>query len=116
MDERGVRLVHGMLYWFWVVRDLNTGRVVAVRLSETRTGLDVMALFQGGVGRGGGPPRRRTSAFLRTSEFLTVKFGRRSNRPSGRLNTSGMDGHFPWNARGVCLDKGLPNVYNLQGE
>ncbi len=25
VDETGVRLVHGMLYWFWAVRDLNTG-------------------------------------------------------------------------------------------
>ena len=24
-DETGVRLVHGVLYWFWVVRDLNAG-------------------------------------------------------------------------------------------
>jgi len=25
IDETGVRLVHGVLYWFWAVRDLNTG-------------------------------------------------------------------------------------------
>jgi hypothetical protein len=24
-DEIGVRLVHGVLHWFWAVRDLNTG-------------------------------------------------------------------------------------------
>ena len=48
---------------FWVVRDLNSGRVVAVGSSETRTGSDLVELLWGGgevlvvkeVLRDGGP-------------------------------------------------------------
>jgi len=56
VDETGVRLVRGPLHW--VVRDLNEGR--DVRSSETGTGSDALALFQGvlvgeEVLHGGGP-------------------------------------------------------------
>jgi len=45
VDETGVRLVRGPLHWFRVVRDLNEGS--DVRLTQTRTGLDVVALSEG---------------------------------------------------------------------
>jgi len=44
----GIRLINNVVYWLWVVRDLNTGKVVAVRLSETRSGLDVILLSERG--------------------------------------------------------------------
>lgn|GEM_PF-2298654 len=48
VDETGIRLINNVVYWLWVVRDLNTGKVVAVRLSETRSGLDVILLSERG--------------------------------------------------------------------
>ena len=45
MDETGVRTWY---LGFWVVRDLNSGRVVAVGSSETRTGSDLVELLWGG--------------------------------------------------------------------
>jgi transposase len=46
VGDTRVRLVNSVFYWLWVVRDLNTGRLVAVRLSEGKSCLDIILLFK----------------------------------------------------------------------
>jgi len=114
VDETGIRLVRGPLHWSWVVRDLNKGS--AVRLSKTRTGSDVLALFQGGevlvkeVLHGGGP--RRTFGPRSSSPTRSGGGGEQTFRGFKHL---GNGRALPLESqRGECVRiKAFVNVYNL---
>ncbi|ADX86294.1 IS6 family transposase [Saccharolobus islandicus] len=132
VDETRIRVVNGLLYWLWVVRDLNTGKVVAVRLSETRSGLDVILLLEGGgirveevreILHDGGPWYNILSTLGVNHEHET--FGKRNLVEqvfrSLKLRLASMDKHFPHNASKVTIlrwVKAFFTLYNLlqQGE
>jgi len=73
-------------------------------LTETRTGLDVVAIFQDRVVfKNGGPPRRSWYNILSIGiPHQRETFGRRNLVEqvfrSFKHRFSGMDEHFPWNA------------------
>nr|AAV87867.1 putative transposase [Sulfolobus sp. K00 8-41] len=132
VDETKIRVVNGLLYWLWVVRDLNTGKVIAVRLSKTRSGLDVILLFKGkrirlektiNILPDGGPWYNKLSTLGVKHEHVT--FGKKNLVEqvvrSLKLRLANMDKHFPPNAsKGSIIrwGKAFFTLFNLfqQGE
>lgn len=132
VDETRIRVVNGLLYWLWIVRDLNTGKVVTVRLSETRSGLDIILLFEGGrvklektinILHDGGPWYNILSTLGVKHEHVT--FGKRNLVEqvfrSLKLRLASMDKHFPHNVSKTSIlrwVKAFFTLYNLlqQGE
>jgi transposase-like protein len=110
-----------------VVGDLNSGKVVAVRLTHIRTGLDVIALFEGNeilvknvkdVLHDGGPWYNILSKLRVPHQHVT--FGQRNlveqTFRSFKHSLSGMDRHLPWNASEQSIltwIRAFVNVYNL---
>ncbi|BCS93893.1 MAG: IS6 family transposase ISSto2 [Metallosphaera javensis (ex Sakai et al. 2022)] len=133
VDETKVILVKGVVYYLWVVRDLNTGVIPFFMVTEARSGLDVLILV-GGVRevelrvRGEVLKARYVHDGLPAYNFLSmagvehehITFGVR-NRVEQVFRTvkhrlSGMDFHFPWNSSKWSLRKWFSTyftVYNL---